>query len=259
MFRRTIPALFAVALTIATATPSANAAGAEDDARIVAEARRVVGGERIALYADGADPDPAFVEQAERALAQMEAALGRGLDTETLGVPLRVYVSSATTVSHVWRGYSHPQDPQGALFLNPKIVRLGMAGRNATYAHELAHLLTWRFSSHTLREGLADWLALQVHPGAAVGPNPDPAASLPPVPAAVRDLLGTTRPPPPEVGSDPAFRAAYYAGSRLFVTYLIERGGIATFLQLYDAPDPEAAFPSLYGETRENLTALALQ
>lgn len=228
------------------------------DARIVAEATLVAEGERIALYGHGVQPDRAVLEAAESALAKMEAVLGRDLDTQTLGPRLRIHVSTATTVSHVWRGYEHPEDPQGVLFLNPKVARLGVAGINATYAHELAHLLTWRFHSHTLREGLADYLALQVHPGAAVGPNADASAPPPEVPPEVQALLGTASPPPQAVRDDPAFREAYYHGSRRLVTYLVERAGMEVFLQLYDAPDPEVAYTALYGESRDALVRKAL-
>jgi hypothetical protein len=58
----------------------------------------------------------------------------------------------------------------------------------------MAHLLTWRFQSHTLREGLADYLALQVHPGAGVGPNVDGYDWSSPIPSDVVEYLGTTRP-----------------------------------------------------------------
>ena len=228
------------------------------DAAIVADAVLVAEGESIALYGHGVTPDAAFLDTAERALERMEALLGRGLDSATLGERVRIYVSADTTVSHVWLGYDHPRDPQGALFVNPKIAHLGVAGRNATYAHELAHLLTWRYASHTLREGLADWLALAVHPGAGVGPNPDADASPAPVPDEVAALLGTDAPPPDALSSDPAFRAAYYAASRRFVAHLVERAGIATFLELYDAGEPEALYQRLYGASREALVREAL-
>jgi len=153
----------------------------------------------------------------------------------------------------VWRGYEHPSDPKAVLFLNPRVAEAALGGANATYAHELAHLLTWRFHSHTLREGLADYLALQLHPGAAVGPNIQGYASPPSVAPEIEDYLGTTKAPPIAVTSDIAFRRAYYYASYRFVRYLIERAGIAVFLTLYDAKDPESEFQRLYGAGRKEL------
>ena len=69
----------------------------------------------------------------------------------------------------------------------------------------------------------------------------------------VEAFLGTTRPPPDELVDDGAFRRAYYFASQRFVRFLIERKGMVTFLALYEDPDPESAFPRLYGATRTEL------
>ena len=108
-------------------------------------------GARVELYQHGLKADPALLAAAESALGRMEELLGRKLDETTLGPKVRIYVSVVTTVSHVWRGYEHPGDPRGVLFLNARVARLALNGTNATYAHEMAHLLTWRFNGHTGR------------------------------------------------------------------------------------------------------------
>lgn len=221
------------------------------------EAQRVASGARVDLYHYGVEADPALAELAERALSRMEALLGRRLDDATLGSRVRVYVAAGITVSHVWRGYEHPSDPKAIVLLNPRVAKLALSGENATYAHELAHLLTWRYTSHTLREGLADYLALQIHPNAGVGPNFSGYAFPPSVPQELDVYLGTTRAPPEAVRTDTRFRQAYYYASYRFVRFLIERGGMATFLELYDARDPESEFPRLYGATRADLAAAA--
>lgn len=223
------------------------------DQQIVQEAQLVASRGRVDLYQHGLTADPALAEAADRALTRMEELLGRGLDQATLGSRVRIYVAASTTVSHVWRGYEHPSDPKAVLFLNPMVARSALLGRNATYAHELAHLLTWRFHSHTLREGLADYLALQVHPGAGIGPNVDGYASPPIVPAEVQEYLGTTRAPPGALLTDTQFRRAYYFASYRFVSFLIQRAGMSTFLQLYDSNDPDSAFARLYGASRQEL------
>lgn len=232
--------------------------GVSDD-QIVQEARLVASGRRIDLFEHGVSIDRALLEVAERALARMEELLGRKLDEATLGPRVRIYVSAGTTISHVWRGYRHPVDPRAIVFLNPRVAQLAASGTNATYAHELAHLLTWRFHSHTLREGLADYLALQLHPGAGVGPNVEGYASLPTVPPGILEYLGTSRAPPDALMSDAPFRRAYYFASYRFARYLVERGGMATFLKLYDAREPEAEFTRLYGASLEALVAAAMK
>ncbi len=226
------------------------------DEEIIREAQLVASGARVDLFQHGLAVDPALVKAAEHALTRMEELLGRRLDESTLGPRVRIYVAAGTTVSHVWRGYEHPSDPKAVLFLNPRVAQLALRGTNATYAHELAHLLTWRFYSHTLREGLADYLALQVHPGAGVGPNIEGYAP-PAVPPEVEEYLGTAHAPPSAVIDDAQFRRAYYYASYRFVRFLIERAGMVTFLKLYEARDPESEFLRLYGARRNELVLAA--
>lgn len=231
-------------------------ASRSDDAQVLAAARVVAVGERIELLQDGVQVDPALLDLCESALATMEAALDRRAEHAVLGAKLRVVVSAQVRVSHVWAGYGHRDDPQGVLFLNPRVAAMAVRGVNATFAHELAHLLTWRFHSHSLREGLADWLALQVLPGAAVGPNG--AGDAPEVPAAVAAVLGSNSPPPAGLSADADYRAAYYYGSRQLVSHLIDLGGIDRFHDLYAAADTEAALQQLYGKDRAALVDAAL-
>lgn len=195
-----------------------------------------------------------------QAITRMEGVLGgRHWDNATLGDRISVYVSADTRVSHVLGGYEHQSNPKAVLFLNPTVARMALSGRNATYAHELSHLLMWRFHSHTLREGLADHLALALHPDAGVGPNRDGYAAFPPVPETVAELLGTTKAPPNTLLTDQAFRESYYAASYRFVRHLIEVGGMAKFLVLYAAAVPEPMFQQLYVQDRSALVAAALK
>jgi hypothetical protein len=229
------------------------------DAQIMQEARPVASSGRVDLYEHRISIDPELATLSDRAITQMEAILGRHWDTRTLGERVSVFVSSETRVSHVLGGYEHQNDPRPILFLNPLVARMALVGKNATYAHELAHLLTWRFHSHTLREGLADFLALQLHPGAAVGPNRAGYSSFPPLAEGVAELLGTSAVPPPILTQDQAFRESYYASSYRLVRHLIEVGGLPKFLELYAARNPESAFKQLYGQDRSTLVAAALK
>jgi hypothetical protein len=141
------------------------------DARIVAQAELVASGTNIEIHQHRVAIDPAFLKVMESAYEQVERVTGLKLDMATLGRKVRVYVSDAIGVSHVWRGYQHPSDPKAIIFLNLRAYHGAMSGKNATHAHELTHLFTWRYNSHTLREGVADYVALKIFPGAAVGPN----------------------------------------------------------------------------------------
>lgn len=179
------------------------------DGQIIEEATLVTSGERVEVFQHGVQVDPEFLRVAEHAYSRLEALTGSKFDTVTLGPKIRMYVSSAVTISHVWRGYDHSRDPRGIGFLNPRVYGAALRGTNATYVHEMTQFLTCRFHSHTLREGLADYLALQVHPGAGVGPNVDGYDRSSPIPTAIIEYLGTTRPPPPWLVSGVPRRRAY--------------------------------------------------
>ena len=126
-----------------------------------------------------------------------------------------------------------------------------MSGNDATYIHELTHLFTWKYRSHTLREGIADYVALTILPGAAVGPNEGKAWNLSRIPLEVLECLGTIKPIPGWVTTDPLRRSAYYFASYRFAKYLVERENFATFMKLYASDDPEGDIKTLYGISRE--------
>jgi len=228
------------------------------DLAILDQARLVAAGERVAIHQRGVAVEPAFLQLAEAAYRRLDSLTGRGATVAALGPKIHIYVSDMRAASHVWRAYDHPSDPKAIVFLNRRAYEGAIRGDNATYAHEMAHLFTWRYSSHSLREGLADFLALQIHPGAAVGPNP-PGFESEPVPVEVTPYLGTRLPPPPQVSSDEHFRQSYYAASYRFVKFLVARAGMQTFLKLYDSADPEAEYAGLYGASRQELVREAVR
>src|SRR5256885_2121641 len=82
-------------------------------------------------------------------------------------------------------------DAEAIVILSARAYEGALTRTNATYVHEMAHLFTWRYHSHTLREGLADYLALQIHPGAGVGPNADGYDQRTAIPPEVAEYLGT--------------------------------------------------------------------
>jgi hypothetical protein len=82
----------------------------------------------------------------ENTYEAVQRVTGLQLDTATFESKVRVYVSDAVSVSHVWKGYQHPSDPKGIIFLNLRAYHGAMGGNNATHAHELTHLFTWLLS-----------------------------------------------------------------------------------------------------------------
>jgi hypothetical protein len=232
---------------------------AVSDEQIVAQGQRVGSGTYVEIYQHGVTVDPSFLQIMESVYNQVETVMGVKLDTATLGPKVHVYVSDAVSVSHVWRGYQHPSDPRAIIFLNPRVYLGAMSGTNATHIHELTHLFTWRFTSHTLREGLADAVALILLPGAAVGPNPGGGEWPPDIPPEILAYLGTTKPPPGWLSTDRVRRRAYYFASHRFVSALVEMKGMETFMQLYVSENPEIAIISLYGISREEAIQVALR
>ena len=115
----------------------------------------------------------------------------------------------------------------------------------------MTHLFTWRYSSHSLREGIADYVARAVMPNTAVGPNEANA-----VPTSVdwaSKYLGSNHPAPPELTTDPEFRKDYYFLSYVLVKALIERTSMADFLRFYDSTYTDAMFESTFKIKRLNL------
>jgi len=229
------------------------------DEQVVAQAQLVASGVYVEMYQHGVVVEPSFLEIMESAYEEVRRVTGLKLDTATLGSKVRVYVSDAISVSHVWRGYQHPSDPKAIIFLNLRAYHGAMGGKNATYAHELTHLFTWRYHSHTLREGIADYVALKIFPGAAVGPNAggEDLARRNVVPEII-EHLGTTKPAPEWVSTDPSRRSDYYFASYRLVKYLVESKDMEIFWKLYASENPEIDIKSLYGLDRKEAVEAAL-
>lgn len=232
--------------------PAAADRGATDRF-VVQQSKLVASGEHVDVFVHGTIACPQFDRIADAGYRKLEQLTGRKFDLGTLGKRIRFYVSDAVPVSHVWRGYEHRSDPRGIVILTERACAGALDGTNATYAHEMTHLLMWRFNSHTLREGLADYLALQIHPRAGVGPNTGGHHDPAPPDEDVLSYLGTTRPPPARLMNDRSFRRSYYHASYRFAKLLIEMKDIGTFLQLYESAAPEERLLPLYGLGRDEL------
>jgi hypothetical protein len=228
------------------------------DDQIVARAELVASGAYVEIYQHGLAVEPSFLNVMEKTYEEVQRVTGLQLDTATLGGKVRVYVTDAIGVSHVWKGYQHPSDPKAIIFLNLRAYHGAMAGRNATHAHELTHLFTWHYHSHTLREGIADYVALKIFPGTDVGPNPGGGSARRTIAPEIIEHLGTTKPPPGWVSTDPTRRSDYYFASYRLVKYLIESKDMETFWKLYTSENPEIDINNLYGLDRREAVQAAL-
>jgi hypothetical protein len=229
------------------------------DDQIGARAQLVASGAYVEIYQHGTVIEPSFLKIMENAYDEVRRVSGLKLDTATLGSKVRVYVSDAISVSHVWRGYQHPSDPKAIIFLNLRAYHGAMGGKNATHAHELTHLFTWRYHSHTLREGIADYVALKIFPGADVGPNTGrDDLSRRNIAPEIIEHLGTTKPAPEWVSTDPTRRSDYYFASYRLVKYLVESKDMETFWKLYASENPEIDIKSLYGLDKKEAVQAAL-
>jgi len=229
----------------------------QSEQELIRRAQLVVSGAHIEIYQDGLVVDPQFLAVTEDAYGKLEELTGRKFDTAVLGPKVRVFVSTQIGISHVWRGYEHPKDPKGIVFLNRRVYAGAMAGTDATFIHEMSHLLTWKFYSHTLREGIANYLAQRIRPGAGSGANPAGYDWSVKVPKAMASYLGTTKEAPQMMTGEPESRGVYYYACYRFVKHLVDAAGMEVFMKLYESRKPEDEFPKLYGATRKELIAAA--
>jgi len=220
------------------------------DEQIVKESQLVSVGEHIEIYQHRMNVDPALLRIIEDAYQQVEQLLGVKLDTATLGPKIRIYVSDLPSVCHVWKSYNHPQDPKGIIFIHRRAYLGAMRGLDATYIHEMVHLFMWRYYSHTLREGFAEYVALRILP-TGVGGSPVSFNGSVTIPTDVIEHLGTTKPPPHWIMTDSTKRRVYYLASYRFVKYLVKTKGLETFMKLYNSKRPDTEIATLYDLTRE--------
>lgn len=205
----------------------------------------------------------ALAEAFDQGVAAIADLLGTGLDTAHYAEDkIHVFVSPAVDVSHVYGGYRHMAYDKPYLFLNVRQVRQG----RAPYLHELTHLLAWRFGSHSLREGLASHVELEL-----AGRGAGRASGLFGMTDAAHaeqqartllagelgqrllPLIGRNGAPDGTVTStaDMASREAYYVLSQSFVRHLIAGLGLAEFLAVYGDADPQAALHARSGKRLE--------
>lgn len=229
------------------------------DKAVIKRTPLVAAGTFVDVYSDLDDFDAeGLVRLTELAYQKINKTFKFQYDHQLLGDRIQIYCSDAVKVSHVHGGYLQASEPLGRIFLNPRSAFGSVQGTNSTYIHELAHLFTWNFCSHTLREGLADFVASSFHQGSAIGPVPADFVLPNDEFARYSKYWATTKTPPRKLKTDIDFRRGYYFSSRVFVTYLIEKYGLNAFMNLYASPEPEVEISSLYGHSRQTLVARSL-
>lgn len=216
-------------------------------------------GKVVDIYTDMADLESdQLAHLADQAYRQIEQNFGFQYDHHMLGARIQIHCSDAVKVSHVHGGYNQAKEPLGKVFLNARAALGAVQGVNATYIHEMVHLFTWNFCSHTLREGLADYVALALHKGAGVGPVPADFVLSAEETQKFSKYWATTKKPPRKLKTDIDFRRGYYFSARVFVTYLITNFGLGLFMKLYASSEPEAAIEQLYQQSRQDLIKQAI-
>jgi hypothetical protein len=221
------------------------------DSTVLNRAKLVNQTDRIAVYQDDVEVDEGLAGAIDQLQLAIEDKLGQKFDSATLGNKIKVVVSKHVRVSHVWRGYQHMNDPQPVIFLNARAYNGFKSKTNATLVHEMTHLFTWRYNSHSLREGIADYVARAVMPNTAVGPNEANAVPIKVEWAA--KYLGSNHAAPSELLTDSEFRKHYYFSSYILVKALIERSSIADFLKFYNGTYSETLFESTFKVKRLDL------
>jgi hypothetical protein len=208
-----------------------------------------------------------FIADVTKGIAAIEAFTGRTFDKAHYGSSkIEYYISTKTTVSHVYNGYHHNEGKAiPAIFFSSKRFE-----KNALpYLHETTHLILREFHSLWLREGMAEWVAKQVARQLGKGhvafygdgKHADVhqlAAGIPQHNA--KDVVLRT------IGMNgiPSFkntevRRLFYIGSTSFVDYLSAMLTKKRLLGLYEATDTKAVLEQLVEKRMEDIKADWLQ
>jgi hypothetical protein len=131
--------LAAVLLALTADTDAAVPRRSVSDEQIVAQGQLVASAAYVEIYQHRVAIDPSFLKVIESAYEEAQRVTGLKLDTATYGSKVRVYVSDAIGVSHVWRGYQHSTDPRAIIFLNLRVYQGAMSGKKSRSWFDQAH------------------------------------------------------------------------------------------------------------------------
>lgn len=208
-----------------------------------------------------------FIADVTKGIEAIEAFTGKKFDAQHYGTSkIEYFISQHTTVSHVYNGYQHNEGKAvPAIFFSSKRFINGAL----PYLHETTHLVLRDFHSLWLREGMAEWVAMQVAKSlgkgyiAFYGANGQHDAHQ--LAAGIfhheaKDVILNT------VGMNgiPSFKNAevrrmFYIGSTSFVDYLSALLTKERLLGLYEATDTKAVLEQLLEKRIEDIKADWLQ
>jgi hypothetical protein len=188
-----------------------------------------------------------FSEKYEQAYDGIEKILSRSFDANHFhNQKIEVFLTKGG-VSHVYGGYHHSDYDKPWIYLPAMMVK----GDNSFYSHELTHIMAWKSSAHSLREGLACWMQIKLYED-GIGlntkthgfSNRSEADNIVRVMLkenkdnAIFDSIGTPGIPSgslTQVGGDS--RSDYYTACYSFVAFLLDSMNMNDFIKLYEADD----------------------
>jgi hypothetical protein len=201
-----------------------------------------------------------FLEHLESAYKGIENKIGKSFDAIYYkNKSIEVFLSPKKIISHVYGGYRQRHYSTPWIFLPVRMVKWGFS----PYSHELTHLFTWNFTSHSLREGLACWMQIQLaEQGMGLKThihrfeNRHEADSIVrliiqdkefiPV---IRSIARTGLPSPKITKPGGSNRSKYYTACYSFVAYLLDSVSMVEFMQLYSADKKVFAKFKMAGKT----------
>lgn len=235
----------------------------KNDSIIIEQAKLIKASDNIELYLHNVEIDEAFFDVADKAFIKLEQLLNLKFTDLGTGTTVKIYVSDLIHRSHVWKGYSHMEEPKPILFIPPRVVHNALNGDkffiSSLYAHEMAHLFTpqYNYFSHSLREGIATYLAEEVHPGESKMMTAAAGTWRSLIPNEVIPYIGTNQPPAFHLFKNKKSNMGFFIGTYQFVKFLVEKEGLDTFMKLYASSDPEQEYKNLYNADLKELRGMA--
>lgn len=188
-----------------------------------------------------------FSEKYENAYDGIEKIISRSFDSNHFqNQKIQVFLTKGG-VSHVYGGYYHADYNKSWIYLPALMVK----ENNSFYSHELTHIIAWKSSAHSLREGLACWMQIKLsEDGIGLNTKTHGFTNRSEADKIVRTMfkennensifesIGTPGIPSSsltKVGGDS--RSNYYTACYSFVSFLLDSINMNEFMKLYEAED----------------------
>jgi hypothetical protein len=193
-----------------------------------------------------------LADLADKGIVLIEKSLFMTMDKSHYKTDHIEIIVENPVVSHVYGGYDHPRYDKPVVFLK----NAQAASRTTPVLHEMTHIIAWKFSSHSLREGLANYMQLTnaplagypAYPPRKMADNMASKALESEYGESLFATLGKDGVDSLTLPTDPKSRPQFYAVSQSFTQYLIEKKGLAVFMKIYSAPSAEKACRKLTGK-----------